>query len=87
MSPVQRVSGQSRGGLIMTSSNAVPCEHCQKVLHRHNALEYLYCGHHQVVAFRLRDGRIESIPVNSTEEAIELVQESGQESRPLKIPA
>ena len=71
----------------MTSANTVPCEQCQKALHRHSSLEYLYCGHHYVVAFRFEDGHLDFIAVNSTEEAIELIQESGQESLPLKIPA
>jgi UDP-2,3-diacylglucosamine pyrophosphatase LpxH len=71
----------------MTGLNAVPCEQCLKVLHEHDALEYLYCGHQHVVAFRLADGAVEYIPVGSTEEAIALVLEAGQAALPLKVPA
>ena len=71
----------------MTGANALPCEHCQKVLHDHPSLEYLYCGHANVVAFRFDDGHIDCVAVKSMEEAIAIIQESGQSAVPLSIPA
>lgn len=71
----------------MTKKKAFPCEHCQKALHKHNSLEYLYCGHNHVVAFRFSEGHIDYVGVSSTEEAIQLIQDSGQESQPLPITA
>jgi hypothetical protein len=72
---------------MMTVVNAVPCEHCHNALHEHAALEYLYCGHANVVAFRFRDGQIDFIAVKSMEEAIAIIHESGQVAVPLQIPA
>ena len=74
-------------GGIMSGSNTIPCEHCLKALRVHDSIEYIYCGHHKVVAFRFRDGQVEFIAVNSTEEAVALIQESGQSALPLRIPA
>ncbi len=71
----------------MINTNTVPCEDCQKVLNKHASLEYLYCGHHRVVAFRFPENQVDFIAVNSTEEAIEIIQESGQEALPLQVPA
>ncbi len=71
----------------MTGAGAVPCEHCQGALQQHATLEYLYCGHANVVAFRFTDGQIDYIAVNSMEEAITVIQESGQVAVPLSMPA
>ena len=71
----------------MTGTNKVPCAECQKALHQHEILEYLYCGHHDVVAFRFADGNVDYVAVNSTDEAVALIQESGQLALPLSIPA
>ena len=71
----------------MTGANAVPCEHCQHALHENASLEYLYCGHKNVVAFRFADGHIDYVAVNSMEEAITIIQESGQAAVPLSMPA
>ena len=71
----------------MTGANALPCEHCQSALHQHESLEYLYCGHTNVVAFRYTDGQIDHVAVNSMEEAIAVIQESGQVAVPLSMPA
>ena len=71
----------------MTNGEQAPCEHCQQALHLHKALEYLFCGHHQVVAFRFGNDDIEYISVTSMDEAIALIQESGQQALPLQMPA
>ncbi|MGB5260516.1 MAG: hypothetical protein WBO34_08360 [Gammaproteobacteria bacterium] len=71
----------------MTGANALPCEHCQTALHEHEELEYLYCGHANVVAFRFRDGQVDFIAVKSMDEAIAIIHESGQAAVPLSIPA
>ena len=71
----------------MTGSNVVPCEQCLKALFQHESLEYLYCGHQRVLAFRFSEGGLDYIPVASTEEAIALVTEAGQVSLPQKMRA
>ena len=77
----------NHGGLTMTGSNVVPCEQCLKALFKHESLEYLYCGHQRVLAFRFSEGGLEYIPVASTEEAIALVTEAGQVALPQKMRA
>jgi len=61
----------------MNKQDKVPCEHCQKAFHRHAALPYLYCGHNRVVVFRDRGGPARFVPVQSTEEAMQVVMQSG----------
>ena len=65
----------------------MPCSQCQIALNRYDSIEYLYCGHHKIVAFRFEDGQIDFIAVNSTDEAVALTQESGQSALPLQVPA
>ena len=71
----------------MTGANKLPCEHCQRALHENKSLEYLYCGHTNVVAFRLTGGHIDYVAVNSMEEAIAVIQETGQVAVPVSMPA
>jgi len=70
------VSGQSRGA-IMKKQDKVPCQDCQKVFHGHATLTYLYCGHHRVIVFRDTSGAAEFVPVQSTEEAMQIIMQSG----------
>jgi hypothetical protein len=71
----------------MNRASTVPCSQCQIALNRYDSIEYLYCGHHKIVAFRFEDGQIDFIAVNSTDEAVALTQESGQSALPLQVPA
>ena len=81
------MSGKSWGMLIMTTTHTVPCADCQKVLHKYNTLENLYCGHNRIIAFRFPDSHLEYVAVNSTKEAIEMLQASDEQSRPLSSSA
>ena len=71
----------------MIGASTVPCGHCQMALNRYDSIEYLYCGHHKVVAFRSQEGQVDYISVSSTDEAVALTQESGQSALPLQVPA
>jgi hypothetical protein len=56
-------------------------------LNRYDSIEYLYCGHNKIVAFRFEDGQVDFFAVNSTDEAVALTQESGQSALPVQVPA
>jgi hypothetical protein len=56
-------------------------------LNSYDSIEYLYCGHNKIVAFRFEDGQVDFVAVNSTDEAVALTQESGQSALPLQVPA
>ncbi|HUT40113.1 MAG TPA: hypothetical protein VM011_02125 [Gammaproteobacteria bacterium] len=58
----------------MSRHNAVPCDCCQKAFHRHSTLAYLYCGHNRVIVFREPAGPARFVPVQSTDEAIRIIQ-------------
>lgn len=64
----------------MNAMDIAPCADCQKVLHRHSTLEYLYCGHRNVLVFRLGNSELQYLPVASTAHAIALVEEAGVQS-------
>ncbi len=66
----------------MKAEHCSPCADCQKAMHGHASLEYIYCGHRRVVMFRLADGSLDCIEVESTADAIEIVAESGCQSIP-----
>ena len=58
----------------MSRNNTVPCDCCQKAFHRHATLAYLYCGHNRVIVFRDPAGPARFVPVQSTDEAIRIIQ-------------
>jgi len=64
----------------MQNSHTAPCEHCQKAFHRHSELSYLYCGHHRVIAFRIPGRPVALLPVSSTEEAMQVIENAAQMS-------
>jgi len=76
--PARGLSGQSAGA-IMNKQNTVPCDHCQKAFHGHATLPYLYCGHNRVIVFRNQGGPARFVPVQSTEEAIQIIGHPGSE--------
>jgi len=71
----------------MSNTHTAPCADCQKVLHKHNTLENLYCGHNQIVAFRYPDSHLEYIAVNSIKEAINMLHELDGQSQPMSFTA
>jgi len=71
----------------MSNIHTAPCADCQKVLHKHNTLENLYCGHNQIIAFRSPDKHLEYIAVDSIKEAIKILHELGEQSQPMSFTA
>lgn len=62
----------------MINEDTGPCDHCQKVFESHTELEYVYCGHNQVLAYRSSGGYVEHVPVEATAEAMQIVRDRGQ---------
>jgi len=62
----------------MSNEDTGPCEYCQKAFESHTELEYVYCGHNQVLAFRSSGGYVEHVPVVSTAEAMQILRDRGQ---------
>lgn len=62
----------------MINEDTGPCDHCQKAFESHTELEYVYCGHNLVLAFRSSGGYVEYVPVESTAEAMLIVRDRGQ---------
>ena len=64
--------------IVMHNANQLPCADCQKALHRHTALSYLYCGHHRVIAFRIPAQPPVFLAVTSTAEAMQVIRNAAR---------
>jgi hypothetical protein len=64
----------------MKNINLVPCEDCQMAFRSHAGLHYLYCGHNRIIAFRIAGRPVAFLPVTSTSEAMQIIEQSGAAS-------
>lgn len=69
----------SMGGVItMTSAQTGLCEECNQSFCGDNELLYLYCGHNQELAYRICNGCVDHLHVESTSEAIQIIRDADE---------
>jgi hypothetical protein len=63
---------------MMMEGKSRLCQHCQKGLDGQQKPDYLYCGHNRVLAYRCTNGQMDFISVQSTREAVRIIQDADQ---------
>jgi hypothetical protein len=63
------------------------CKDCRKAFNRYITLDHVYCGHNQVLVLRRIYGIVDYVPVQSTDEAMEIMRDINQLDQPVAASA